>query len=116
VLLAVTITLLIAVTMISAVAVRRRPALSPQMRAADDLLRRLSVTNGIALPLSAAGFALLAVGWRSIGAEPTEIEEWLNFAFGLAAIVSWWLNRRAGVDYLLRHKPRPEHELVLPAA
>ncbi len=49
------------------VVLRHRPALPPELRAADDLLRRLAATQGFTRPAIALGVALLARALGELG-------------------------------------------------
>ncbi|MEZ5407310.1 MAG: hypothetical protein R2761_04745 [Acidimicrobiales bacterium] len=78
---------------------RRRPALPPELRRADDLARRLAVSRGMAQPGLALALALLAEASTRVG-------------LGLVAAVCWllavgvWLGtRRLGLDKLLSAPP-----------
>ncbi|MDH4366387.1 MAG: hypothetical protein OEY70_20080, partial [Acidimicrobiia bacterium] len=74
---------------------RRRPALPPELRRADDLARRLAVSRGMAQPGLALALTLLAEALTRLG-------------LGLVAAICWllavgvWLGtRRLGLDKLL---------------
>lgn len=87
---------------------RRRPALSPELHAADDLLRRLAVSNGIAQPVMSLALALVATGLARGGADDAA------FVVGCAAVFGWWRNRRGGLDYVLKHPVKTAHLLARP--
>ncbi len=56
-----------AVSMQWAVSVRRRPALSPDLRRADDLMRRLAATQGFTRPAIAFALVMLSQGLAMLG-------------------------------------------------
>lgn len=92
-----------AATMMVMVVTRRRPALSVELNAADDLRRRLAVTNGIAHPMIAVGLVLLCASFTASD------NGGLAFVVGLASVMVWWKNRRGGLDYLLKQPAKPAH-------
>lgn len=103
------IAMVIAAVMTWRVVMRRRPALATELIAADDLLRRLAVTNGIAHPMISAGLVLLSTGFARSDLDA------LAFVFGLGAVVVWWRNRRGGLDYLLKRPAKAAH-LITPVS
>ncbi len=72
---------------------RGRPALDPDLRSADDLLRRLAATQGFARPAIALAAALLAEAFLAIGWGGLALVLWL---VGLGWYVASW-RTRAGV-------------------
>ena len=78
------------------IVIRPRPALPAELRAADDLLRRLAVSRGVARPGLALGLALLGQASAAAGVAGLAALCWL------AALAAWWLGRRLGLDRLLR--------------
>lgn len=100
-------TVVVAAALISIVVHRRRPALSPELRGADDLLRRIAVSNGIAQPMIAFGFALLA-------SQLAAVESDLALPTAIVAVVVWWRNRRGGLDYVLKNPVKKAHLLAQP--
>lgn len=96
----------LALAMIGLVVHRRRPALSQELRAADDLLRRLAISNGIAAPMASVGLMAIATGLHQHGFEGAAI------VVGFLAIIGWWRNRRGGLDYVLKHPVRAAHLLT----
>jgi hypothetical protein len=78
---------------------RRRPSLPDELRQADDLMRRLSVTHGLAHPGATLGLGLLGNALTAAGMPIAGLVCWL------LAIGSWWANRRVGLDHVLRSPP-----------
>lgn len=68
-----------------AVVVRRRPALSPDLRGADDMIRRLAATRGFARPGIAAAIAALAYALQPEGSPM----DWVQL--GLLLVAVGWL-------------------------
>lgn len=74
---------------------RRRPALPPELRRADDLARRLAVSRGVAQPGLALGLVLLAEALTRVGLGLVAALCWL------LAVGVWLGTRRLGLDKLL---------------
>jgi hypothetical protein len=83
------------------VVTRRRPALRPELRQADDLMRRLAVSHGLAHPGITLGLGLLGQALLAAGMPLAGVICWL------LAVGSWWTNRAVGLDHLLREPPPP---------
>lgn len=87
----------------SRIAARPRPAIDPTLTEADDRIRRLAVSHGIARP-AVAVMALLAAGQAGLldaaatsGAGESSLLGIVSFGLTLAGIVWWWRNRNFGV-------------------
>ncbi len=65
-----------------AVSVRRRPALSPDLRRADDLMRRLAATQGFTRPAIAFALMMLSQGLATLGN---------SIAVTVAVLILWTL-------------------------
>lgn len=81
---------------------RARPAVTPELRAADDLLRSLAVSRGVARP--AISLALVTIG---VAFRPTEHEglEAIAWVLGLGF---WWFNRGLGIRRFARRRAGAE--------
>jgi len=88
------------------VAARPRPAVTIELRHADDLARELAVGRGLAYPATYLSLAMIAHGAAyfepSIGAFATAV----STLVWLYALRSWMQNRRLGLDYLI-DEPQP---------
>jgi len=76
------------------VALRRRPALTAELREADDLLRTIAVSRGIARPAIALSLATVGIALApssAVFAESVEAVVWI------VALVFWWRNRGLGL-------------------
>lgn len=74
------------------VAGRPRPALGPRLRAADDLVRSLAVSRGLAVPGSAIAILLSAHAMLVLA----DRYDWANavaVAFWIGSLVMWWRDR-----------------------
>jgi len=71
---------------------RRRPAVSSELREADDLLRSLAASRGIARPAISFGFVTLGLALA-----PTEHQGFEALAW-LVGLGCWWFNRGLGID------------------
>lgn len=87
----------------SRIAARPRPAIDPALAEADDRIRRLAVSHGIARP-AVAVMALLAAGQAGLldaattsGSGESSLLGIASFGLTLAGIVWWWRNRNFGV-------------------
>ena len=80
------------------VATRPRPALPGSLRSADDLIRSLAVTHGIANPAITLALAFLGQG-LSDTATGLSVMAWLT------ALALYWRFRRLGLDHLLDEPP-----------
>ncbi len=77
------------------VATRRRPALPSTLRFSDDLVRRLAITNGIAIPATALALALVGQSlWNDY--------PMVSAICWLVAIAQFWSHRGLGLDNLSR--------------
>jgi hypothetical protein len=89
------------------VATRARPALSPSLTRADDLVRELAIGRGLARPATFLALALIARAGFAL--RPT-----IGILGGLIGIVAWfyaytlwWHNRRLGLDFMVDEHRRP---------
>jgi hypothetical protein len=89
------------------VATRARPALSPSLTRADDLVRELAIGRGLARPATFLALALIARAGFAL--RPT-----IGIFGGLIGIVAWcyafthwWHNRRLGLDFMVDEHRHP---------
>lgn len=87
-------------------ATRRRPVLTDSLRNADDLVRHLAITRGMAKPATMAALALLANATATPRSDGS-MGDVLSLGFWLIAIAVFWKNRRLGLDYILDSPPAP---------
>ena len=80
------------------VATRPRPALPGALRSADDLIRSLAITHGIANPAITLALAFLGQG-LSDTSDALSVMAWLT------ALALYWRFRRLGLDHLLDEPP-----------
>jgi hypothetical protein len=89
------------------VASRARSAVSEKLTRADDLVRTLAISRGLARPATFFALALVAAGCRGLvpligtGGSVLSVIAWLY------AIALWWKNRRLGLDFLLTEPSEP---------
>ncbi len=84
------------------IAARPRPALPDRMLAADDLVRELAITRGLAQPSNTFVLALFVPTLPLLDASP--IGPWVDPLIVVAFVLSvwWWAkNKRLGLDWLL---------------
>lgn len=86
--------LLVAIAMQQRVALRRRPALTTELREADDLLRAIAISRGIARPAIALALASIGIALAPSDTAAAEIVETVVW---IAALVVWWTNRGLGL-------------------
>lgn len=87
---------------------RPRPALPPDLRRADDLVRELAIGRGLARPFTYLSLALTSQACFELGAGDAPFPfELLGVAAGLYAILLWWVNRGLGLQFLLDEPTRP---------
>jgi hypothetical protein len=89
------------------VATRARPALSPTLTRADDLVRELAICRGLARPATFLALALLARAAFALRPTLGLAGSLLGFAAWCYAFTLWWHNRRLGLDFLRDEMRRP---------
>ena len=77
------------------VTTRPRPAVSKDLRDADDLLRRLAATQGFARPAIAVALMALAVAVADLGTN--DLLDLAAFAIGLAGVIWYVRSRQAAI-------------------
>jgi len=85
------------------VVARQRPAISDELRHADDLLRELAVSRGVARPALSFALATLGVALLRTSADGWEYLAWLG------AIVCWWFNRGLGIERFVQRESTQNH-------
>ena len=91
------------VTMQWSVVVRARPALAPELRQADDLMRRLAASQGFARPGIALAVALLARALSGMG--PGRQWPALVILLGLVALAWYAASRQSRSNLLAAVRP-----------
>ena len=81
-------------------ATRRRPVLGDGLRNADDLVRHLAITRGMARPATMAVLVLLANATATSTSDGSAGDV-LSLGLWITALAVFWKNRRLGLDYLL---------------
>lgn len=89
------------------VAARPRPAVSPQLTRADDLVRELAIGRGLARPATFLALALVARGGYSLIPAIGQLGRLVGAAAWTYGLYLWWHNRRLGLDFLLSESRDP---------
>jgi hypothetical protein len=89
------------------VASRPRPAVSEKLTQADDLVRMLAISRGLARPATFFAVALVSAGCRGLVPFIGKAGTILSVMAWLYGIVLWWKNRRLGLDFLLTEPSEP---------
>jgi len=88
------------------VALRRRPATTDSLRAADDLVRELAINHGLGAPGVSLAFALAGSALASMEPALGDSVAALSFICRVSAIAIWWFNRRLGLGRVERLRAR----------
>jgi hypothetical protein len=89
------------------VATRARPALSPSLTRADDFVRELAVSRGLARPATFLALALIARAGFAMRPSIDVLGTIIGFAAWCYAYTLWWHNRRLGLDFVLDEPRQP---------
>jgi hypothetical protein len=89
------------------VATRGRPALSPNLTRADDLVRELAIGRGLARPATFLALALIARAGFALQATISVFGGIIGIVAWCYAYTLWWHNRRLGLDFLRDELRRP---------
>lgn len=100
------------------VANRPRPNLEPELTRADDLVRELAITRGLAQPANAFAMTMLAPAFQLFSDDGGVWADTLSLIVWLTSVAWWAKNRRLGLDWLLDEperfpEPRPMKEVAL---
>ncbi len=90
------------------IANRRRPALPESLRSADDLIRHLAITRGVADPALMCSLVFLAKATHPGHATVSAL-------LWLAALRVFWTNRRLGLDWLMDQPADGDAQVVTEA-
>jgi uncharacterized iron-regulated membrane protein len=85
------------------IALRPRPAVPDDLRAADDRVRRLAISAGVGRPIVVLAGLLTSAQWGAVAAGEGTAEGvdtaagLLSAVLAIAAVVLWWTNRDLGL-------------------
>jgi len=89
------------------VATRARPALSPSLTRADDLVRELAIGRGLARPATFLALALIARAGFAMRPSVDVLGTLIGVVAWCYAYTLWWHNRRLGLDFMIDEPRQP---------
>jgi hypothetical protein len=89
------------------VATRARPALSPSLTRADDLVRELAISRGLGRPATYLAVAFLARALFALRPTLGGYGAFLGVLAWCYAVNIWWHNRRLGLDVMVDEHRQP---------
>jgi hypothetical protein len=89
------------------VATRARPALSPSLTRADDLVRELAIGRGLARPATFLALALIAHAGFALRPAISVFGGIIGIVAWCYAYTLWFHNRRLGLDFMVDEPRQP---------